>query len=76
MKVTPADIADIMGVSPQFVRCGLRANKWEWGDAVQMNGKAYTYYVYWHKFKEWWGKSSPLIKMIDEKIKEEELEIY
>lgn len=61
MKVTPAHIADIMGVSPQFVRCGLRANKWDWGDAVQMNGKTYTYYVYWKKFKVWWG--------VDEKVK-------
>ena len=62
MKVTPTHIANIMNVSPQFVRCGLRANKWEWGDAVQMNGKSYTYYVYWKKFKEWWG--------VDEKVKE------
>ena len=61
MKITPALIADIMGVSPQFVRCGLRANKREWGDAVQMHGKTYTYYIYWHKFKEWWG--------VDEKVK-------
>ena len=43
MKVTPTDIAGIMGVSPQFVRCGLRANKWDWGDAIQMQGKSYTY---------------------------------
>ena len=61
MKVTPAHIAEIMNVSAQFVRCGLRANKWEWGDAVQMHVKTYTYYIYWHKFKEWWG--------VDEKVK-------
>lgn len=72
MKVTPAHIADIMGVSPQFVRCGLRANKWEWGDAVQMNGRSYTYYIYFHKFKEWWGQSDSKTKKIEQMLETEE----
>ena len=43
MPVTKA--AQIMGKSPQFVRCGLRAGKLPFGTATKVTGKTYSYHI-------------------------------
>lgn len=74
MRIGIKDIAGIMGVTREFVRYGLRANKWDWGDAFSYkNTKNYTYRIYWPKFKEWWGEDE-MTRKLDEEIERHEAE--
>ena len=52
MKIPPTEAARIMGVSPQFIRCGLQQNKFPFGVAVKME-KQWSYYINKEKFFEY-----------------------
>ena len=47
--------AELMGVSPQYVRGGLQEKRLPFGDAVQISGSRYTYYISEPKFYEYIG---------------------
>lgn len=49
-KLTIAEAADLMGVSPQYVRVGLQKGIFPCGYAVQVSDKRYTYYICRRKF--------------------------
>ncbi len=44
-KVPVIRAAQILGKSPQFIRCGLRAGKLPFGIAVKGKGKTYSYHI-------------------------------
>jgi hypothetical protein len=48
-KVKVTDAAKIMGVTPMFVRMGLRQRRFPFGTAVYM-GKRFAYYINTVKF--------------------------
>lgn len=48
------EAAEKLGVSEQFLRCGLRAGKFPFGEAIDMSGKGrYTYYINRARFDGW-----------------------
>ena len=51
-KIPPTEAARKMGVSPQFIRCGLQQNKFPFGVAVKMN-KQWAYYINESKFNKY-----------------------
>ena len=54
-KVPVIRAAQILGKSPQFVRCGLRAGKLPFGIAVKGNGKTYSYHISPKLFMDYTG---------------------
>ena len=42
-----------MGVTAQFLRIALQRGKFDFGVAVQMSGKRYTYYIDRNKFERY-----------------------
>lgn len=44
-KISVDEAARRMGVTPQFLRLGLRAGKFPFGTAVQMPGGRWSYYI-------------------------------
>lgn len=52
MKMPPTEAARIMGVSPQFIRCGLQQDKFPFGVAVKME-RQWAYYINKEKFYEY-----------------------
>lgn len=42
-----------MGVTPQFLRLGLRAGKFPFGTAVQMPGGRWSYYINATRFEHY-----------------------
>lgn len=51
-KLTPAEAAELMGVSAQFVRVGLQQGLFTWGYAIKISAKRYTYFISKPKFCE------------------------
>ena len=51
-KIRVTDAAKIMGVSPMFLRMGLRQNRFPFGTAVKMN-RRWAYYIHGGKFTEY-----------------------
>ena len=51
-RIKVADAAKIMGVTPMFLRMGLRQNKFPFGAAVKMH-KRWAYYINARKFREY-----------------------
>ncbi len=49
-KIQVTEAAEIMGVSPMFLRMGLRQNRFPFGTAVFMK-KRWAYYIHPVKFK-------------------------
>ncbi len=56
-NMTVTEAAELMGVSPQFVRVGLQKGVLPFGYAVQVSSKRYTYFISKQKFKEYTGIS-------------------
>ncbi len=50
-KMTVKQTADLMGVSPQFIRIGLQRGILPFGYAVKMSGR-YVYWISKEKFEE------------------------
>jgi len=44
-RISVDEAARRMGVTPQFLRLGLRAGKFPFGTAVQMPGGRWSYYI-------------------------------
>lgn len=51
-RIRVTEAAEIMGVSPMFLRMGLRQNRFPFGTAVFMN-KRWTYYINGKKFRQY-----------------------
>lgn len=45
VRISVDEAARRMGVTPQFLRLGLRAGKFPFGTAVQMPGGRWSYYI-------------------------------
>jgi excisionase family DNA binding protein len=56
-NMTVTEAAELMGVSPQFIRVGLQKGVLPFGYAVQVSSKRYTYFISKQKFKEYTGIS-------------------
>ena len=56
-KMSIAEAARLMGVSPQYVRVGLQRGILPWGYAVQVASNRYTYFISRQKFTEATGIS-------------------
>lgn len=57
-RISVAEAAKIMGVSPQFIRIGLQRNLLPFGFATNMGGGCrYTYYINPKEFQEYLGLS-------------------
>ena len=54
-KLSVDEAADLMGVSPQFVRVAIQRGLFPWGMCVQVSGKRYTYFISRQKFTEHTG---------------------
>jgi hypothetical protein len=53
-SLTPKQAAEIMGVTPQFIRCGLQQGRFPFGTAVKMS-KQWSYYINAHQFYQYLG---------------------
>ena len=51
--LTIAEAAEKMGVTAQFLRVSLQRGKFDFGVAMQMSGKRYTYYINREKFERY-----------------------
>lgn len=54
-RITIERAAELMGVSPQFIRIGIQRGIFPWGSAVKINGNRYTYFISKPKFIECTG---------------------
>jgi hypothetical protein len=52
-KLSVERAAAEMGVTPQFLRLGLRAGKFPFGTAVQMPGGRWSYYINATRFERY-----------------------
>jgi len=52
-KISVDEAARRMGVTPQFLRLGLRAGKFPFGTAVQMPGGRWSYYINATRFEHY-----------------------
>ncbi len=51
-RITPAMMADAMGVPVQAIRIGLQQQKFNFGAAMQPSGGKYTYVIFPEKARE------------------------
>ena len=51
-NMTVTEAAELMGVSPQFVRVGLQKGVLPFGYAVKVSSNRYTYFISRQKFSE------------------------
>jgi len=49
-RISVDEAARRMGVTPQFLRMGLRAGKFPFGTAIQMPGGRWSYYINSRRF--------------------------
>ena len=56
MRVTVKDAADLMNVSPQFIRIGLQKGTLPIGSAVKMSSR-WTYHISKHLLDQYIGNS-------------------
>ncbi len=54
-KVTPKDVAEVLGISTQAVRIGLQRGLFPFGWAMQISGSRYTYAISPKLFEEYLG---------------------
>lgn len=54
-KMTVKQAAELMGVSPQFIRVALQQKELPFGAAVKVGKERYTYYISPKKFTEYTG---------------------
>lgn len=54
-KISPAMMAEALGVPVQAIRVGLQQNKLDFGVAIQPSGKKYTYIIYPEKARTYVG---------------------
>ena len=54
-KISPAMMAEALGVPTQAIRVGLQQNKLDFGAAIQPSGKKYTYIIYPEKARAYVG---------------------
>lgn len=54
-NISVEEAARIMGASAQFVRMGLRDQRFPFGYAVKMPGGRWSYYINEKKFREEFG---------------------
>jgi len=52
-RISVDEAARRMGVTPQFLRLGLRAGKFTFGTAVQMPGGRWSYYINATRFERY-----------------------
>ena len=52
-RISVEQAAAKMGVTPQFLRLGLRAGKFPFGTAVQMPGGRWSYYINAKRFEHY-----------------------
>ena len=52
-KISVAEAARIMGVTPMFLRMGLRLGRFPFGTAVQMPGGRWSYYINAERFRRY-----------------------
>lgn len=52
-RISVEQAAAKMGVTPQFLRLGLRAGKFPFGTAVQMPGGRWSYYINATRFERY-----------------------
>lgn len=52
-RVSVAEAARIMGVTPMFLRMGLRLGRFPFGTAVQMPGGRWSYYINAERFRRY-----------------------
>jgi len=52
-RISVDEAARRMGVTPQFLRLGLRAGKFPFGTAVQMPGGRWSYYINTTRFEHY-----------------------
>jgi hypothetical protein len=57
-KVTVKQAAELMGVSPQFIRLSLQFKELPFGTAIKMSS-VWTYYINPKQFFEYIGKPIP-----------------
>ena len=55
VKMTVREAAQLLEVSEQFVRCGLRQGVFPWGYAVRISPNRYTYYINRKGVETWLG---------------------
>lgn len=51
-RITPAMIAEAMGVPVQAIRVGLQQGVFNFGTAIQQSGQKYSYIIYPEKARE------------------------
>ena len=51
-RITPAMVAEGLGVPVQAIRVGLQQGKLDFGVAIQQTAKKYTYIIYPEKVKQ------------------------
>lgn len=56
IRLSVSKAAELMGVSPQYIRVGMQMGILPFGSAVKMSGE-YTYYISPVKFSEYTGIS-------------------
>lgn len=61
-RISVARAAEIMGVSPQFIRVGLQQGLLPFGTAVSISGGKYTYYISPELFSQYTGASVESLK--------------
>ena len=54
-NLTVFEAAELMGVSPQFIRAGLQQEALPFGLALRISSKKYTYFISKKKFTEYTG---------------------
>ena len=51
-RLTVTEAAELMDVSPQFIRIGLQRGVFTWGYAIRVTGQRYAYFISRQKFEE------------------------
>lgn len=51
-RITPAMMAEAIGIPVQTIRVGLQAGAFDFGTAFQPSGRNYTYVIYPEKARE------------------------
>lgn len=54
-NITVSKAAKLMGVGVNFIKAGLRQNRFPFGTALKINGNKYSYYISPVKFAEYIG---------------------
>lgn len=58
-RISVSEAARLMGVSQQFIRVGMQSGKLPIGEAVQVTGRRWTYYISPKRFEKFTGIKMP-----------------